>query len=92
MVFIFSIINPLGFSFLFFSVSVLRLGVENTLIIGEIEKYKNFEAFSRQFLVLVVLVREEEEEERKKKKKKKKTTTTKSKQRRVTKESNALEH
>ena len=63
MVFIFSIINPLGFSFLFFSVSVLRLGVENTLIIGEIEKYKNFEAFSRQFLVLVVLVREEEEEE-----------------------------
>ena len=83
MVFIFSIINPLGFSFLFFSVSVLRLGVENTLIIGEIEKYKNFEAFSRQFLVLVVL---------EKKKKKKKTTTTKSKQRRVTKESNALEH
>ena len=65
MVFIFSIINPLGFSFLFFSVSVLRLGVENTLIIGEIEKYKNFEAFSRQFLVLVVLVREEEEEEEK---------------------------
>ena len=65
MVFIFSIINPLGLSFLFFSVSVLRLGVENTLIIGEIEKYKNFEAFSRQFLVLVVLVREEEEEEEK---------------------------
>ena len=69
MVFIFSIINPLGFSFLFFSVSVLRLGVENTLIIGEIEKYKNFEAFSRQFLVLVVLEKkkkkkEEEEEEK----------------------------
>ena len=70
MVFIFSIINPLGFSFLFFSVSVLRLGVENTLIIGEIEKYKNFEAFSRQFLVLVVLVREEEEEERRRRRKK----------------------
>ena len=71
MVFIFSIINPLGFSFLFFSVSVLRLGVENTLIIGEIEKYKNFEAFSRQFLVLVVLVREEEEEERRRRRRKK---------------------
>ena len=86
MVFIFSIINPLGFSFLFFSVSVLRLGVENTLIIGEIEK---FEAISRS---CCSRSRRRRRRKKKKKKKKKKTTTTKSKQRRVTKESNALEH